>query len=122
VPASDQPWFINAVAEVRTARGPGELLALLHQVEAAFGRTRGTANAARTLDLDLLAYGSLIRCADAPLLPHPRLHERRFVLAPLAEIAPDWVHPGLEMTARELLAALPPGETVTILEGDAHNP
>jgi 2-amino-4-hydroxy-6-hydroxymethyldihydropteridine diphosphokinase len=122
VPASDQPWFINAVAEVDTALAPTELLAVLHQVEAEFGRARSAANAARTLDLDLLAYGMLVRTGEPPLLPHPRLHERRFVLEPLAEIAPNWVHPVLKRSARDLLGVLPPGEAVTILARSAHRP
>jgi 2-amino-4-hydroxy-6-hydroxymethyldihydropteridine diphosphokinase len=115
VPISDQPWFINAVAEISTSLEPAQLLAALHEVEAAFGRERSVINAARTLDLDLLAYGNAVSDHGSPLLPHPRLHERRFVLAPLAEIAPQWVHPRLGRAARELLADLPPGEAVTIL-------
>ena len=122
VPISDQPWYINAVAEISTTLEPSELLLALHQVEAEFGRQRGVRDAARTLDLDLLAYGAQLRDREAPLLPHPRLHERRFVLSPLVEIAPDWVHPRLRRTARDLLEALPPGEAVTILAGATHNP
>lgn len=117
VPASDQPWFVNAVASLRTALPPRELLAALHEVEAEFGRVRSVRNASRTLDLDLLAYGDEV--IDDPgglVLPHPRLAERAFVLLPLAEVAPEWRHPVLGSTAAELLAELPPGQTVEKLD------
>ena len=74
----------------------------------AFGRRRGLTNAARTLDLDIIAIGGLLRAGPDPILPHPRAHERAFVLAPLADVAPAWVHPLLGLTAAELLARLPP--------------
>ncbi len=77
-------------------------------IEAACGRQRGVANAARTLDLDIISMGDLIRDAPDPILPHPRAHLRAFVLAPLADVAPDWVHPVSGETAVALLAALPP--------------
>lgn len=112
MPPSDQPWFINAVAVVATRLAPRALLDRLLALEARFGRVRGVRNAARTLDLDLLAYDRR-RCRTAALeLPHPRLHERRFVLAPLCEIAPFWRHPRLGVTAAALLARLPPGQTI----------
>ena len=112
VPVSDQPWFVNAVAQLATDLGPEALLAALLAVEARFGRQRSVPNAARPLDLDLLAYDEI--CLDGPdlVLPHPRLHLRAFVLRPLVDLAPDWRHPRLGRTARELLVALPPGETV----------
>jgi 2-amino-4-hydroxy-6-hydroxymethyldihydropteridine diphosphokinase len=112
VPPSEQPWYINAVAAVATRLPPVALLDALLALEARFGRRRGAPNAARTLDLDLLDYDGR-ECASARLmLPHPRLHERRFVLLPLAEIAPEWRHPRLGATAGELLARLPPGQPV----------
>ena len=84
---------------------------LLHAVEAEFGRARAVPNAARVLDLDLLAYDDLVSQPGAwPLLPHPRMAERAFVLLPLADLAPDWRHPVLGRTARELAEALPPGQ------------
>ena len=108
VPDSDQPWFVNAAAEVETELPPEDLLNALHGIEAAFGRARGEANAARTLDLDLLAYGGEITAPGEHLqLPHPRLAERAFVLLPLMDLAPDWRHPVSGRTVREMLAELP---------------
>ena len=99
-----QPDFINAVAALDTGLAPAQLLEQLFALEARFGRSRSVANAPRTLDLDLLLHGELVS-ADAWLtLPHPRMHERAFVLAPLAEIAPDCRIPG-RGGVRELLAA-----------------
>ena len=112
VPLSDQPWYVNAVARVETRLGPAALLRALLSLEARFGRRRGEANAARTLDLDLLDYDGRQSAGAWLVLPHPRLHERRFVLAPLAEIAPQWRHPRLAMTARQLLRRLPPGQPI----------
>lgn len=104
-PDPADPPFVNAVAEIRTDLPPAALLAALHAVEAAFGRRRGTANAPRTLDLDLIAYGDIR--SERPILPHPRFQDREFVLAPLCDIAPGWRPPGAARTARELLEALP---------------
>lgn len=112
VPASDQPWFINAVAAVETALPPANLLQRLLDLEAWFGRSRNLPNAARTLDLDLLDYDGQRVETEKLVLPHPRLHLRRFVLAPLYDVAPDWRHPVLGLTATELLARLPAGQPV----------
>jgi 2-amino-4-hydroxy-6-hydroxymethyldihydropteridine diphosphokinase len=107
-PPSEQPDYVNAVARLGNAPAPEPLLARLHAIEAALGRRRGVANAARAIDLDLLDYDAQRRDGPVPpLLPHPRLANRAFVLLPLAEIAPDWRHPidGREIAA--LIARLP---------------
>jgi len=110
-PPSAQPWFINGVIEIATALPPAALLARLQEIEARFGRVRGERNAARSLDLDLLAYGEITSDAAALILPHPRMHQRTFVLAPLCDIAPAWRHPRLHRSAAQLLAALAPEQT-----------
>jgi len=107
VPKSDQPDYLNAVVAIKSGLDPTALLAVLAAIETRFGRQRGARNAARSLDLDLIAYDELIRDA-APILPHPRMHERAFVLFPLAEIAPDWHHPRLRLPITALIQALPP--------------
>ncbi len=104
-PDPSDPSFVNAVIRIRTDIGAAALLAALHGVEAAFGRRRGERNAPRTLDLDLLAYNEVQ--SGVPALPHPRLAERDFVMAPLCDIAPDWRPPGEDLTAAEILQSLP---------------
>jgi 2-amino-4-hydroxy-6-hydroxymethyldihydropteridine diphosphokinase len=108
------PGYTNGVAIVETALGPVETLEALHAIEAAFGRVRGEANAARTLDLDLVAYGRVI--SEAPALPHPRAAERRFVMGPLAEIAPVWTHPVLGESAGQLLDKVSAGQDAHPME------
>jgi 2-amino-4-hydroxy-6-hydroxymethyldihydropteridine diphosphokinase len=115
VPVSSQPWFVNAVAMVASGLAPAALLDRLLKLEAEFCRSRGVANAARTLDLDLLDHDSRLCETPALTLPHPRLHQRRFVLEPLREIAPGWRHPQLGLTAAELLDRLPPGQEIARL-------
>ncbi len=110
VPLSDQPWYVNGVAVVTSALGPAEVLTILHGIEADFGRVRQAVNAPRVLDLDLLAHGD--RVSDGwPLLPHPRLHERAFVLRPLADVAPDWRHPRSGLDLGRMLAGIGPDQT-----------
>jgi 2-amino-4-hydroxy-6-hydroxymethyldihydropteridine diphosphokinase len=106
-PDPADPPFTNAVASLQTALQPLALLELLHAIETAFGRVRSRPNAPRTLDLDLLAHGGTVLTGAGLILPHPRLAERRFVLQPLAEVAPDWRHPITGLTPGEMLALLP---------------
>jgi len=103
-----QAWYHNAVAAFESGLTPRKFLSRLMAVEAGLGRRRRERNGPRVIDLDWLAQGGLV--VEKPpklILPHPRLAERRFVLAPLAEVAPEWRHPRLGLSARELLAALP---------------
>jgi 2-amino-4-hydroxy-6-hydroxymethyldihydropteridine diphosphokinase len=116
VPISDQPWFVNGVAAVETALAPEDLLAMLHGIEAEFGRVRSVVNAARLLDLDLLAYGRLIIDGAALVCPHPRLQQRAFVLMPLADIAADWRDPRDGRDLPTMIAALPPDQKIEAME------
>ena len=108
-PDPSDPEFVNAVALVATAMEPAELVSALHRIEARFGRRRGMRNAPRTLDLDLVDYDGRVE-GGPPVLPHPRMVARAFVLAPLKDIAPGWRHPVSGRSVEELLAALPKGE------------
>jgi 2-amino-4-hydroxy-6-hydroxymethyldihydropteridine diphosphokinase len=122
VPPSSQPTYVNAVAVLRVAPGatepePAVLLAWLQAIEAYAGRLRTVPNAARTLDLDIIAMGDggqIVRAVPDPVLPHPRAHLRAFVLVPLLDVAPNWVHPVLRRPAAQLLAALPPQDVAVL--------
>lgn len=116
VPAAGQPDFINGVISVRTVLKPLELLENLHRIEARFDRERSIPNAARTLDLDLLAYNEMVNEGpEGALLPHPRMAGRAFVLMPLLDVAPAWKHPVLGKTPAALIAALPDDQACTPL-------
>ncbi len=108
-PDPTAPAFVNAACSVRTDLSPEVLMSSLHAIEAGFGRQRLQKNEPRTLDLDLIAYGHERRDSAAGRLhiPHARLAEREFVLAPLSDIAPDWTHPETGKSVREMLEALP---------------
>jgi 2-amino-4-hydroxy-6-hydroxymethyldihydropteridine diphosphokinase len=110
--ASGQPWFLNCMAAIETEMGPRELLTLALRVEAEMGRLRMKDKGPRNIDIDVVLFGD--RVVDEPGLqiPHPAMHRRRFVLEPLAEIAPGARHPVLGKTAHQLLAELPAGQTV----------
>lgn len=102
----DQGWFVNAVALCETSLDAKRFLEVLQETERICGRVRRERWGPRTLDLDVLSFGdSIIETAELTL-PHPRLHERKFVLVPLLEIFPQWRHPRLQRTGRELLADL----------------
>ncbi len=104
VPESDQPSFINGVALLRGEVEPHWLLQALHGIEVAAGRVRSTPNAARTLDLDLLAMDELVISTPDLMLPHPRLQQRAFVLGPLHDVSPQWRHPISGLDVETLLA------------------
>jgi 2-amino-4-hydroxy-6-hydroxymethyldihydropteridine diphosphokinase len=108
MPPSRQARFINGVVRLVGQVPPETLLAALQALEARAGRTRGPANAARPLDLDIIDAGGQVRTTPDPILPHPRAHERAFVLLPLRDVAPNWIHPATGVTIHALIAALPP--------------
>lgn len=106
-PDPRDPAFVNGVVAIETALSPADVMAILHDIEAVFGRARSVRNAPRTLDLDIIDFAGLIsEGREGPILPHPRAHERAFVLAPLLDVAPDWVHPVLGASGRDLLRAV----------------
>jgi 2-amino-4-hydroxy-6-hydroxymethyldihydropteridine diphosphokinase len=113
-PDPADPAFVNAVARIETRLQPSALIARMHEVEDLFGRERNARNAPRTLDLDLLDYDSRVEIGP-PVLPHPRIAQRGFVLVPLREVAPDWRHPESGLTVGALLATLPSEERNFIL-------
>jgi 2-amino-4-hydroxy-6-hydroxymethyldihydropteridine diphosphokinase len=114
-PDPSDPPYVNGVALVQTPLGPAALLAVLHTIESLFGRERTTPNASRTLDLDLIDYDGKVD-AGPPSLPHPRAADRAFVLKPLAELAPGWIHPVSGKSVTALLAALPESEIAAVVK------
>ncbi len=112
VPVSDQPWFVNCVASLRTELSADALLARLHEVEHEFGRVRRERWEARVLDIDLLDYRGEVKAGPGLELPHPRMADRAFVLLPLRDLVPDWRHPVTGRTIDELIADLPAGQQI----------
>ena len=107
VPMSDQPWYVNTVIEVATDLSPAQTLSVLNHFEESFGRVRTVRNAPRVLDLDIIDFNRLIQDTDRLTLPHPRMDGRAFVLLPLRDIAPNWVHPVSGQPISALIDALP---------------
>jgi 2-amino-4-hydroxy-6-hydroxymethyldihydropteridine diphosphokinase len=112
-----QPWFLNCVVKLETEKMPRQLIAAILNLEQEMGRQRKQFKGPRSIDIDILLFGSSIVEIKGLTIPHPRMHERRFVLEPLAEIAPDARHPALKRTARELRDSLSPGQTVKRFAG-----
>jgi 2-amino-4-hydroxy-6-hydroxymethyldihydropteridine diphosphokinase len=117
VPMSDQPRYVNGVAGLAGDIAPEVLLGALQAIEARAGRVRGAPNAARTLDLDIIDMAGTVRAAADPILPHPRAHLRAFVLLPLREVAPRWVHPVLGQGVDALIAGLGAQDIAALEEG-----
>lgn len=115
-----QPAYLNMVAELMSRRlpAPEEVMTRLLVVEESLGRTREISKGPRTIDLDLLLYGNETRDTDSLQLPHPQLHRRRFVLVPLAELAPSLVHPTLGQTVSELLTGVEDTSAVNLWQPD----
>ena len=103
-----QPWFLNCVVALETELMPKQFLARTITIEQKMGRRRTQPKGPRTIDIDILLFGGSVVDTSALTIPHPAMHERRFVLEPLAEIAPELRHPVFKKTVREMLAALPP--------------
>jgi 2-amino-4-hydroxy-6-hydroxymethyldihydropteridine diphosphokinase len=112
IDVASQPWFLNCAVKLDTEKMPRQLIAAILSLEQEMGRQRKQQKAPRTIDIDILLFGSSIIEIPSLTIPHPRMHERRFVLEPLAEIAPDARHPVFKRTIRELRDALPAGQTV----------
>jgi 2-amino-4-hydroxy-6-hydroxymethyldihydropteridine diphosphokinase len=106
-----QPWFVNGVVQLETDKTPEQLLAAILKIEQEMGRRRTQLKGPRIIDLDILLFGSSVIESKGLTVPHPAMHERRFVLEPLAEIAAEVRHPVLKRSIRELRDALPPGQT-----------
>ncbi|HBP6416816.1 2-amino-4-hydroxy-6-hydroxymethyldihydropteridine diphosphokinase [Pseudomonas aeruginosa] len=112
-PDPTHPEFRNVLAVVETSLAAMDILAILQEIERQFGRVRHKRNGPRTLDLDLIAVGETVMATDALTLPHPRAYDRRFVMGPLAEVAPNWLHPQRQKTALELATTATVGVDAT---------
>lgn len=107
-----QPWFLNCAVALSTDKTPEETLASILEIEQKLGRRRAQKKGPRIIDIDILLFGNSIVDDPGLTIPHPAMHERRFVLEPLAEIAPDARHPVLKQTIQELRDTLPAGQAV----------
>jgi 2-amino-4-hydroxy-6-hydroxymethyldihydropteridine diphosphokinase len=112
VEVTAQPWFLNCVVALDTEKMPKQLLAGILDIEQRMGRRRVQKKGPRTIDIDILLFGNSIVDTAALTIPHPSMHERRFVLEPMAEIAPEVRHPVFKRTVREMRDALPAGQSV----------
>jgi len=110
VEVTAQPWFLNCVVALETEKMPRQLIAAILDLEQQMGRRRLEKKGPRTIDIDILLFGKSVIEMPGLTVPHPAMHERRFVLEPLTEITPDLRHPVFKRTIRELLEALPPGQ------------
>lgn len=109
---TSQPWFLNCAVALETAMTPKQCMAAVLKIEREMGRQRTQEKGPRTIDIDILFFGNMIVDSPELTIPHPAMHQRRFVLEPLAEIAPDVKHPILKKTVDNLRDALPAGQTV----------
>jgi 2-amino-4-hydroxy-6-hydroxymethyldihydropteridine diphosphokinase len=109
---TQQPWFLNCAIALETSQTPEKLMATILRIEEKMGRRRVQKKGPRTIDIDILLFGDSIIDSPELTIPHPAMHQRRFVLEPLAEISPDVRHPAFKKTIRELLDALPVGQAV----------
>lgn len=117
VEVTGQPWFLNCAVALDTEKMPKQLLAAILDIEQDLGRKRTQKKGPRTIDIDILLFGASIVETKGLTIPHPAMHERRFVLEPLAEIAPEVRHPVFKRTVREMREALPPGQAVRKVSG-----
>jgi 2-amino-4-hydroxy-6-hydroxymethyldihydropteridine diphosphokinase len=113
---TQQPWFLNCALALETSKTPQELIAAILGIEEEMGRRRIQKKGPRSIDIDILLFDARVVDSTDLAMPHPALHQRRFVLEPLAEIAPEVFHPVLKKTVRELLDALPQGQVVRKLK------
>jgi 2-amino-4-hydroxy-6-hydroxymethyldihydropteridine diphosphokinase len=113
---TQQPWFLNCAIALETNKTPEQLMAAILRIEEEMGRRRVQKKGPRAIDIDILLFDNTIVDSKELTIPHPAMHQRRFVLEPLAEIAPELLHPVLKKTIGELLDSLPPGQVVKRLK------
>ena len=101
-PKLSQPWYVNSVVKITTNETSENLISILHKIENLFGRKRNKQNESRTLDLDIIDYNGIIK-NNNPILPHPRMHIRKFVLLPLRDVEPEWMHPNFKIKINDLI-------------------